>query len=264
MKRLIIALCGLGIAVSYIAFRLVSAIHAADYPVTALVTEVIDGDTIKLKSGQLLRYIGIDTPELKRRQKDTWIDAQEQLAVEAKSRNEKLVLGKTISIEYDTDKKDAYGRLLGYAFTESTFVNEQLLNEGLAFFLYFPPNIMHAGRLRQAVQYAADNKIGLWKIAAENMRTAHDPAIPIGTLVTITGMIQEVTRTDRVTYLNFGTDYTTDVTGIIFKRSYPLFDGYPPVKLLKRKRVHIIGMVKEYNGPEIIINSPEQLFIINK
>ena len=54
---------------------------------TYLVTRVIDGDTIVLENGERVRYIGIDTPE---------ISQNECFALEAKKKNEELVLGKSI------------------------------------------------------------------------------------------------------------------------------------------------------------------------
>ena len=51
----------------------------------AYVLRVIDGDTIVLKGGQRVRYIGIDTPEKGR-----------PYYLEAKKENERLVLGKRV------------------------------------------------------------------------------------------------------------------------------------------------------------------------
>jgi micrococcal nuclease len=91
------------------------------YPERGYVTQVLDGDTIKLKSGETVRYNGIDSPELNH----LW-------AKEAKTKNSSLVLNKNIVIEYDTERVDSYGRLLAYVWVDGQFVNAILIEEGLA------------------------------------------------------------------------------------------------------------------------------------
>ena len=46
-------------------------------PHEALVSRVIDGDTIELAFGQRLRYIGVDTPETHRREGERWVVVHE-------------------------------------------------------------------------------------------------------------------------------------------------------------------------------------------
>ena len=56
-----------------------------------LVTKVIDGDTIVLDNGEVVRYIGIDAPEIRAHSKD----GPDCYALEAKARNKELVLNKS-------------------------------------------------------------------------------------------------------------------------------------------------------------------------
>lgn len=118
---------------------------------TYAVAKVIDGDTIELTSGEKLRYIGIDTPE-----------KAEPFYQEAKNFNRKLVEGKKIRIEFDVQKRDKYGRLLGYVYVDDIFVNAELLKAGLAVLYTYPPNVKYVDYFTQLQKEARQLKSGIW------------------------------------------------------------------------------------------------------
>jgi len=62
------------------------------------VRNVVDGDTIELSNGRMVRYIGVDTPEVRRRSGNTWIYDPEPYALEAKEFNKKLVDRKVVKL----------------------------------------------------------------------------------------------------------------------------------------------------------------------
>ena len=70
------------------------------------VIKVIDGDTIVLETGETLRYIGIDSPEIS--------GGKECFADKASEKNKELVLGKEVYLEKDISETDRYKRLLRY------------------------------------------------------------------------------------------------------------------------------------------------------
>lgn len=118
------------------------------------VKEVIDGDTIVLQSGEHVRYIGIDTPE-----KD------QPFYQRAKELNQKLVEGKEIRIEFDVQRKDKYGRLLAYVYVGETFVNAELVRNGLANLYTVPPNVKHSDYFLKLQSEAKEKKLGIWSEA---------------------------------------------------------------------------------------------------
>jgi micrococcal nuclease len=120
---------------------------------------VNDGDTIVLDTGQRVRYIGINTPE---------IDHEDQKAqpygYQAKSYNKSLVGSQKIRLEYDTERRDRYGRDLAYVYLKDhTFINARLLEAGLAFYLYRKPNLKYGEILLKAQQDAMVSAKGLWR-----------------------------------------------------------------------------------------------------
>ena len=121
------------------------------YKDTAKVTYVDDGDTIYLNNGREVRYIGVDTPEI-----------GENFYIEAANRNKELLDGQEVTLEYDQQKIDPYGRLLAYVYSNGDFINSKLLEEGLARIKTFPPNEKYLDLLKEKEKEAKENKIGIW------------------------------------------------------------------------------------------------------
>jgi len=121
------------------------------------VTDVVDGDTIKLSDGTTIRYIGIDTPETKHPHKGV-----ECFGLQASKKNSELVLGKTVKLTYDVSKTDRYGRVLAYVWVEGKMVNETLVKEGYAFATAFPPDVLYQDTFEMLEAEAKFENRGLW------------------------------------------------------------------------------------------------------
>jgi len=132
-------------------------------PTEAGVRDVIDGDTVRLSDGRLVRYLGIDAPEARRRVGEEWVEDPEPFSRAATEANRLLVGGRTIRLEYDVNPTDRYGRLLAYVYVDGEMVNEALVREGLAVLLTIPPNVKHTERLRQAQEEARRAARGIWR-----------------------------------------------------------------------------------------------------
>ncbi|HPW39208.1 MAG TPA: thermonuclease family protein [bacterium] len=122
------------------------------------VARVIDGDTIELATGEIVRYIGIDASEMNYYSSQ----AKECFAQEATNRNQELVEGKTVRLEKDETLKDDYGRLLRYVYVGDQLVNLMLIEEGFARFVDYPGNDSHNNDFSQAQERAKTAQRGLW------------------------------------------------------------------------------------------------------
>jgi len=127
-----------------------SQIRIVEYE-DAVVTKVIDGDTIEIEGGVKVRYIGIDTPEI-----------GEPYYLEATEANRQLVEGKRIRLEKDVEDKDEYGRLLRYVWVAEIMVNAELVRLGYAYSYSYPPNLKYQARFLQLEREAREQKRGLW------------------------------------------------------------------------------------------------------
>jgi len=100
------------------------------------VERVIDGDTLLLDNGEKVRLIGIDTPEYYKITDTKKFGLDEdylyEWGVKAKLYMEDRVLHKDVSLEYDWERRDCYGRLLAYIYLDHEMINRTMIEEGYA------------------------------------------------------------------------------------------------------------------------------------
>lgn len=156
---------------------------------TYTVKRVIDGDTLELANGETIRLIGIDIPE-----------ADTKEATEVKNFIKSLVEGKEVTLEFDVQERDKYGRLSAYVYVPvhsysyiardedgnlpdfnpwdvaDSFLDEpkgmgvlpELLNayiirNGYASPMTIPPNVKYAELFEKFYREAREKKRGLWR-----------------------------------------------------------------------------------------------------
>lgn len=123
-------------------------------PKVAKVKNVVDGDTVELQNGLVLRYVGITAPE-----------AGEPFEKESTELNRKLVEGKTIKLEYDNYKSDKFGRILAYAILpDGTNVSIELARKGMAELVIYQKRkpFIHQAELLKVQEEARKKKLGIW------------------------------------------------------------------------------------------------------
>lgn len=140
---------------------------AESLPEKARVHRIIDGDTIELANGDRVRYIGVDTPEVRKRRGDVWVYDPEPFALEASQLNIDLVKGKRVRLEYDVQHHDRFGRLLAYVFIDQQMVNAYLIEKGLAKTLSIPPNVKYKRQFETLADTARMKRLGIWSLESE-------------------------------------------------------------------------------------------------
>lgn len=125
---------------------------------TVTVRHVLDGDTFILADGRHARLIGVNTPELG---KDGVPD--QPLAEQARNRLSRLVKGQLVSLSYEHERQDHYGRWLVHArLPDGGSAEEILLREGLAWAVAIPPNVGQLNILLKAENEARAAGRGIW------------------------------------------------------------------------------------------------------
>ncbi len=167
------------------------------YAQTYTVERIVDGDTLKLTSGDRIRMIGIDTPESRdnaKAERDSKRSGQDiktiiKMGNEAKNFLKSLGLeGKEVYLEFDVQQRDKYGRLLAYVFVDTGikrgdpldfkfnsdyyfdyfnnrwmhFINASIVKAGYAQPMTIPPNVKYADLFRKLYKNAREKKRGLW------------------------------------------------------------------------------------------------------
>jgi len=118
---------------------------------TAIVSQVVDGDTVVLEDGRTVRYLGIDTPE-----------DGEPYSIEATEKNREFVEGKAVELQQGIRDIDEYDRILRYVYVDGIFVNAELLAQGYATAFIFDPDERFSQILVQLEQYAKVSNKGMW------------------------------------------------------------------------------------------------------
>jgi len=132
----------------------------ASEPEKVTVVKVIDGDTVRLQGGEIVRLLGINTPE-----KDDKDRPAEPLSLEASLLLTELVEDRTVLLTRGREPKDKYGRTLGYLdLTDGTDVQKNLISRGYAFAIAFPPDIDRIDSYLAAEKQARSERKGIWNI----------------------------------------------------------------------------------------------------
>ncbi len=146
----------------------------SDYLIkTYKVVRVVDGDTIKVNYNGIeesLRLIGIDTPESVHPDASKNIEAGKIASEYTKS----MIEGKEVTLEFDVQERDKYGRLLAYVWFGNTMFNKTLLQEGYAQVSTYPPNVKYVSDFVSLEKIARENNKGLWQY-----QEPIDPNVPI-------------------------------------------------------------------------------------
>ncbi len=235
------------------------------FPEEAVVEKALDGDTVKIEDGRLVRYIGINAPETRKKQEGDWIYDPEPFAEKAKFFNQNLVKGKKVRLEYDTRKKDVHNRLLAYVYAGNVFVNGEIIRQGYALSYFFPPNLKYADKLLSLEQEARENNRGFWFYVKSHPISFVDAGTHIGEIRMVEGRVRDTYRGEKVIRLNFGPDWRRDFHVTIFLNMLDRFksQGISPTSYYKGKRVRVSGSIKEFDGcPEIAITDPSQIEVL--
>lgn len=121
-----------------------------------IVVNVIDGDTIMLENGEVVRLLGINAPE-----------KEQYLYEKAKSELNYLLLNKSVILERDIQNKDKYGRLLRYVFIDGRNINVEMIRNGLALVYIIKPNEKYKNELIAAWNSCLAENVNLCERSTE-------------------------------------------------------------------------------------------------
>lgn len=131
--------------------------------VTAVVTHVVDGDTVDVEldgKKERIRLLLVDTPEVNVSDKPP-----QPFGPEATEFAEQVLSGKEVRLEFDGPERDKYDRMLAYLWIGDSLFNQMLLEEGLARVAYvYDPPYKYYDDLVAAQEKAKLEKKGIWSI----------------------------------------------------------------------------------------------------
>jgi endonuclease YncB( thermonuclease family) len=125
---------------------------------TGLVTKVLDGSTIEVATNNqtwIVRYIGLDAPSI--------VAPMEWQAPQSLGLNESLVNGRNVTLIQDVSVTDALGYYPRYVIVDNTFVNYEVVRQGMASAVAIQPDVACQNALLAAQVEAQAAVSGIWQ-----------------------------------------------------------------------------------------------------
>ena len=230
------------------------------------VTQIVDGDTLMLDTGLVVRLIGIQAPHLAlgREGMTDWPKGED-----AKAALQSIALGQLVVLRYGGADRDRFGRTLAQVYLggeTGRWVQQQMLSAGMARVYTFPDNRACAAELYAAERTARANRIGIWADPEYTVRSAARPDLlvsRVGRFELVEGRVLKAEKTGGRVYLNFGRLFKEDFTAVIDARALKLFAGEKLDPLaLTGALVRVRGWIDLSGGPRLTLTHPEQIEIV--
>lgn len=225
------------------------------------VQEIVDGDTVVLKSGVEVRLVGIQAPKLPlgRAGFKAW-----PLAPDAKDALSRLVLGKRVSLHYGGRRIDRHGRLLAHlSAPDGVWVQGALLRDGMARVYTFPDNRTRVAEMLAEERDARAARRGIWRLRYYRILDPVEAAHAIGTFQLVEGSVVKAAIVRGRAYLNFGENWRKDFTVTMSAKSVRRhWRDEGTIRGYEGRRVRVRGWLRSYNGPLIEATHPEQIEVL--
>ena len=231
-----------------------------------VVTSIVDGDTLLLDNGLVVRLIGIQAPHLAlgREGLEDWpkSEASKQALAD-------LALNKPVQLKYGGAQTDRYGRSLAQVFVAGetgVWLQQGMLAAGMARVYSFPDNRACLPDLFAAEAKARASKLGIWADPYYTVRRADRPAVfdsLAGHFELVEGRVVKSEKAGGRVYLNFGRHFKEDFPAVIDTRALALFtaDRLDPLQL-GGALVRVRGWIDLRDGPRVDITHPEQIELL--
>ena len=134
----------------------------------AYIVRIIDGDTMVVAMNQneeVVRLIGVDSPESVSLEESENSIYGDYASVYTGNCLEK---GQKVYLTFDEQLRDPYDRLLAYLWIEpdisdvTNLYQYQMVRDGYAIAVTYEPNERYSLNLKEAMQYAIQERKGLW------------------------------------------------------------------------------------------------------
>jgi len=119
---------------------------------------IFDGDTFATATGERIRLLGINTPEVTHGS-----ERGQVMGVSATRELKSLIAGQIVRLAFDKERRDIYGRTLAQVWRhDGTWVNGEMVRLGWAHVYTFTPNLHWAEKLLALERPARKQHRGIW------------------------------------------------------------------------------------------------------
>jgi micrococcal nuclease len=221
----------------------------------------IDGDTLELSDGRLLRLAAIQAPKA-----PLGFDETKSWPLEDAGRAAlgEFALGRRLSLVFTGPPRDRYGRLHAQVFDdEGGWIQAALLAAGLARVVSTAETRAGVSRLLAAEKVARAKGRGIWALPFYRVLTTDQTGGRLRSFQIVEGQVLATAVVRGRGYLNFGPDWRSDFTASLEPGVRRLFEREGiEISDYEGLRVRVRGWLTEVNGPMIEITHPEQIEVI--
>ena len=232
---------------------------------TARVDKVIDGQTVLMTDGKIVRLLGIDYPFMTG-------DAEGGPSILGKAALEQLLPRNKEVLLYQNKSREN-GRLnrMGHSLAHlvikdrGEWVNGALVARGVAWTATDATNPAMAEQFYKLEDAARKDGKGLWsKNSPFGLLTPDTAAQGNGAFRVIEGTVNRAATSKNNLYLNFGTDWKKDFTVMVTPaiRKALAKHGVDAMSLTGKK-IRVRGWLREWNGPFLELETPERLEVLS-
>ncbi|HEX7006463.1 MAG TPA: thermonuclease family protein [Alphaproteobacteria bacterium] len=232
------------------------------------VAEIIDGATLRLDDGGVVRLVGIDAPEPPpgRSSRGRWPhEAEARAALEA------FALGKRVILLQDGTREDRHGRRLAHVHVvgaggeEDLWLQGEMLKRGLARVHLAEDNRALAAEMLAIERAARAARRGLWAERIYRVRTPEEAAADADSFQLVEGTVYAAAIVSGRGYLNYGPDRHTDFTVVLSPRVRRLMrDAGVDMNMLAGRRIRVRGWIMLRDGPMIELTCPEAIELMEE
>lgn len=231
---------------------------------------VIDGDTVRLDDGKIVKLAGILAPRAfdVGAERGTWPPEDG-----ARAALETLVRGQSVALAFSGPRTDRHERVIAHLFVarddQRMWVQQALVARGHARVHAAPGASACLAHLLEAEGRARSSNLGLWAHAAYQMRPADRPTELLryaSTYQLVSGTVAKVTGSRTLAILELassepasieGSGRRTQRTRIVWKRGVAALDG--DVRSLEGAQILVRGWIDNRGNPEMELLVPGQL-----
>lgn len=234
--------------------------------VRGTVSAIVDGDTLLLDTGLVVRLVGIQAPHLAldRPGLTDWPRAAESRAALAQ-----ITLGQRVRLRHGGAGTDRHGRALAQVFVEADpelWVQRAMLARGMARVYSFADNRAALPPLFAAEAQARAERVGIWADPEYRVRRAERRADLVGRAgryELVEGRVIAAERTARGLTLDFGRRTREDFAAVIDVRALRLFaDAGRDPSRLAGLFVRLRGWIEDDGAPRMRLTHPEQIDVL--
>jgi micrococcal nuclease len=215
--------------------------------------EAIDGNSLRLEDGTVLRLAGILAPDQEN-------PPERAMAAQARAALQRLAVGRDLKA-LSPDRRDRHDRrLLQINTGDGIWLQGELLNAGLARVWTQPDAVERANEMLALEARARAERRGIWALPYFAILSGETAGTALDRFQIVEFKVMEVARVRGTIYLNAGKDWRSDFTARLEPKAAKLLaESGQDTAAFKGRTLRVRGMLRLYNGPFLDITHPQQI-----